>query len=62
MDDGFTIWWWLSVGALVVGFTFGTVIGYALADDNWRRETVARDLAMHCPTDGAWAWKGECGK
>lgn len=25
-----------------------------------RAEAIERDYAQYCPTDGKWAWKGEC--
>ena len=28
----------------------------------WKQSTVDRGLAIYCPTDGQWAWVGECGK
>lgn len=28
--------------------------------DNLRQQAVERGYALYCPTDGKWAWKGEC--
>jgi hypothetical protein len=52
----------------LIGVTLGVVVsilvfGSAIASEvnhSWETETVARGLAMHCPTNGVWAWNGEC--
>lgn len=44
----------LWLGALIA------VISWGVTDTNWRQETVNRGLALYCPNDGEWAWKGEC--
>jgi hypothetical protein len=35
-------------------------IGMAVKCDNLRAEAINRGLAQYCPTNGVWAWKGEC--
>ena len=50
---------------LFLGICFGlmvAVISWGVTNNNWKRETVDRGLALYCPTDGQWAWVGECGK
>ena len=47
--------WGLALGL----FTGALVIGNAV-NEGWRTDTVNRGLAIYCPIDGNWAWKGEC--
>jgi hypothetical protein len=52
MDDlGLGVVLGLIVGAVAFGFT---------VESGWRTDTVNRGLAIYCPTDGEWAWVGEC--
>lgn len=49
----------------IVGLWIGlmvAIIAWGVTDNAWKADTVERGLAMHCPTDGQWAWNGECGK
>jgi capsular polysaccharide biosynthesis protein len=48
-------------------FLAGIVIGLGIAifsnmlqHNVWRTDTVNRGLAIYCPNNGEWAWKGEC--
>jgi hypothetical protein len=41
----------LIVGAVAFGFT---------VESGWRTDIADRGLAIYCPTDGQWAWVGEC--
>jgi hypothetical protein len=41
----------LIVGATFLGLTTST---------GWKTDIVDRGLAIYCPTDGQWAWVGEC--
>lgn len=55
----------LELGAIIIGaFAFGVFVGAAAGfeggSDAWRAETVQRGLATYCPTNGEWAWIGEC--
>jgi hypothetical protein len=36
------------------------MLGSALEDSGWRKETVKLGLAEYCSTTGDWAWKGKC--
>lgn len=47
---------------LLIGAFFGAMAGVALSASNWRSDTVERGLALYCPDNGHWAWKGECEK
>ena len=38
------------------------VCAWGVTNSIWKSETVNRGLALYCPNDGEWAWKGECGK
>lgn len=50
--------------SFVVGVVFGamilTMLTHGVTTASWRRETVERNLAQYCPTDGKWAWEDEC--
>jgi hypothetical protein len=49
---------WLVVVIAFAGFLMGSVFeGIA-----YMAQAFERGYAQYCPTDGAWAWKGECGK
>ncbi|CAB4166670.1 hypothetical protein UFOVP847_44 [uncultured Caudovirales phage] len=48
---------------LFFGFCFGAlfaVVSWGITNDVWERDAVDRGLALYCPTDGQWAWNGEC--
>jgi len=50
---------------IFLGFCFClafAVASWGITNDLWKRDTVHRGLAIYCPTDGEWAWNGECGK
>lgn len=36
--------------------------GYKEATSAFEKGAIERGYAQYCPADGAWAWKGECGK
>ena len=38
------------------------VAAWGVTNNLWKQDTVERGLAIYCPTDGQWAWVGECGK
>ena len=47
----------------LVGLWLGlmvAVISWGVTNNNWKSETVDRGIATYCPTDGQWAWNGEC--
>jgi hypothetical protein len=54
---------WFVIG-LFVSFFLGLLIGVGAGVDSqndvWKKMTVERGLALHCPDDGVWAWNGEC--
>jgi hypothetical protein len=49
-------------------FIWGALMGVAFAgfvvgnhtDNLWKERLTDRGLALYCPLDGQWAWKGEC--
>lgn len=48
-----------------IGFWFGVmvaVLAWGVTNTGWKHDTVQRGLATYCPTDGQWAWVGECGE
>lgn len=47
---------------LVVGMILGCLNVVAITQSSWRSDTVERGLAVYCPDNGHWAWKGECEK
>ena len=51
------------IAGLVVGFSsmFFFSVGITTATEReWRENAISRGYAIHCPTDGRFAWKGEC--
>jgi hypothetical protein len=47
--------WGVTVGFIIGALVFGNMV-----KADWRTDTVNRGLAIYCPIDGNWAWKGEC--
>ena len=50
---------------LFLGFCFAALIAvmaWGVVNTHWKLAAVDRGLALYCPTDGQWAWNGECGK
>lgn len=48
---------------LIFGLFCGVLLAIAswgVTNDCWKRDTVDRGFAIYCPTDGQWAWNGEC--
>jgi hypothetical protein len=43
-----------------IGAVVGLLIGTAVNSIGWRANILDRGLAVYCPLDGKWAWKGEC--
>ncbi len=39
---------------------FAALLGASAAENRWEAELISRNLALYCPQDGEWAWKGEC--
>lgn len=52
----------VAVGVWFVGLLLGVVIGAVIFDTGYKAEAIQRGYASYCPTDGNWAWKGECGE
>jgi hypothetical protein len=46
-------------GYILAGILAGFLVG-GTTTHIWEAETIARGLAMYCPTNGVWAWNGEC--
>ena len=53
------------------GFTVGLFVGMFLMiaiavttgsinRETWERAAIQRGYASYCPSDGEWAWQGEC--
>ena len=47
---------------IIITITVGFVAGSQRTGDAYKAQAVERGYAQYCPTDGAWAWVGECGK
>jgi 1,4-dihydroxy-2-naphthoate octaprenyltransferase len=52
------------MGEFFLGVLMGAFIGACVFVSaynwSWKFDTVSRGLAIYCPTDGSWAWVGEC--
>jgi hypothetical protein len=47
--------WGVTVGLIMGALFFGSMVNVG-----WRTDTVNRGLAIYCPTNGQWAWVGDC--
>lgn len=55
----------LAVGlffGILVGILSATLIVHEVLTNIWEKDLIQRGYAIHCPVDGAFAFKGECGK
>lgn len=48
------------MAGLFLGLVSAAFAVWGATNSYWRTETVERGLALYCPDDGHWAWKGEC--
>ena len=53
-DLPFTIFVMLIAGVIMFAF------GVEFANEKWISEIIDRDLGLYCPTDGSFAFHGEC--
>ncbi len=61
MDDDFVKF----LAALAFGClcgAIGSAIEGKITRTYYESAAVQRGFALHCPDDGEWAWKGECGE
>lgn len=49
---------WVGVVALWIGFA----LGHASTKEWYRIDAIERGYGLYCPTNGGFAWKGECGE
>jgi hypothetical protein len=57
MGDGFarTVTFFTLLAAVAAGW-----LGWSLTQNYYRGQAIERGYALHCPTDGRFAWMGEC--
>lgn len=55
MDDTLAVITFLAIVAAIL-----IIPAMVIMDNQWKMDTVNRGLALYCPNDGQWAWKGEC--
>jgi hypothetical protein len=61
MSDNFVIV--LAIAAFAtLTLIMGASVGHREASRVYKSGAIERGYAQYCPTDGAWAWKGECEK
>lgn len=55
------------VGGIVFGVFLGVAAFFLLValphttpNDFWHRQAIERGYGLYCPTDGEFAWVGEC--
>ncbi len=46
--------------AIVIGFVLGALAGKFATKRDFQNEAIQRGHAQFCPTNGIWAWSGEC--
>lgn len=52
--------WVLFICMFCAALFLGAVIGSTTTREYWERQSVERGYALHCPSNGGFAWKGEC--
>lgn len=43
-----------------IGMAIGVGLGMAETRAQYRTDAIERGYAAYCPSNGEWAWKGEC--
>ncbi|MEM8794074.1 MAG: hypothetical protein AAGE61_00800 [Pseudomonadota bacterium] len=50
-----------AVVSFVIGFSISALAFWLMPEStDWHQEAIKRGYALHCPTTGEFAWKGEC--
>ena len=58
-EFGAGFWIGLILGFAAIVLSLGWIVA-GVTNRDWQFDTIERGLALHCPDNGAWAWKGEC--
>lgn len=59
MDENFVAMFGIVV-LIASCFVLGALFGHADGRGKMRDQAIQRGYALYCPTDGDFAWKGEC--
>jgi hypothetical protein len=55
MDDG------SGIGAIfILGLFIGAIVCYFITSYEFEKQAISRGYALYCPTNGDFAWNGEC--
>ena len=54
-DDGMFL-----LFVLCFGLASGIAIGHNIASSFYKEQAISNGYALYCPTDGKFAWQGEC--
>ena len=49
-----------AIFGFLIGIFLSGLIAFGISNSEWRAEANSRGLALYCPDNGEWAWKGEC--
>lgn len=55
MSEGNSFITGIVIGGLIVGIMTGLTVS-----SSYEKSAIERGYALYCPTDGNFAWKGEC--
>lgn len=50
----------LLIIILCIGLAAGFGLGIEHAGSDYEEQAISRGCALHCPTNGNFAWNGEC--
>ena len=56
----FAEYWDKITGGIFIILLIGAAFGILVSNMNWEKAAISRGFALHCPSDGSFAWKGEC--
>lgn len=45
---------------IIVGLVVGFIAGVSEQRARFKQGAIERGYGLYCPTNGDWAWKGEC--
>ena len=37
-----------------------SLFGFGMREEAFKSQAIERGYALYCPTNGVWAWEGEC--
>lgn len=50
----------IFLGGFIIGAFIASLITMDVTTNFYKNQAIERGYALHCPTNGKFAWKGEC--